>query len=409
MAGRPRTPIGSWGDIHVFTTPTGAKEARARFRDADGKLRRVSARAQSTTAAKRKLLDRLTARTAATAANTGGISPDTTIADLCTYWLDRKDRLRPQSKDDYRQTITGTITPAIGSITVAETTPGRIARFLETVSPGVRARARSILSQAFALAISHDAIPDNPVTKLPKGKLVPRNIVVLTPDDLVDLRHGVQKWQAGLVDDNGAPSKPDGRTAGRGHDLLSFVDILLATGCRPGEVAALRWCDIDFDAETPTVTVSATMVRTKGQGLFRQPFTKASDVRLLALPPYAVQVLAELRSKQLDPGDSTPVFCTAVGTHRDPDTIRNQWRRARQAAGRGDNEKFNWVDFRVMRRTVATLIDELSGDKDAAAQLGHASTAMTRKHYIAARAAQAPDLTDILERFAETRLRKNAS
>lgn len=57
-------------------------------------------------------------------------------------------------------------------------------------------------------------------------------------------------------------------------------------------------------------------------------------------------------------------------------------------------------EFRTMRRTVTTLIDRTSGDTDAAAQLGHAATAVTRRYYIAARAASAPDLTEILERFS---------
>lgn len=400
MAGRPRTPIGSWGDITVITTRTGNKEARARFRDADGKLRLVSARGRSETAAKRALMDKLTARSAATASSTGGITPATTIAQLCPYWLKRKDGLRPQSRDDYEQTITGTIIPALGDITVEEITPGRIARFLEAVPAGVRPRARTILSQAFALAVSHDAIPDNPVTKLPKKHTPDTDIVILPPEDLVELRHGVTQWQAGTLNDKGQKCELDGRSVGRGHDLLWFVDILLATGCRPGEIAALRWCDIDLEAETPTALVGATMVSIKGVGLIRQPFTKASDIRLLSLPPYAVQTLAEIRKAQLDPHDEAPVFSTADGKHRDPGTIRNQWRRARRAAGRGDLKRFDWVDFRVMRRTVATLIDEMAGDEEASAQLGHASVGMTRKHYIAARAAKAPDLTAILERFA---------
>lgn len=58
------------------------------------------------------------------------------------------------------------------------------------------------------------------------------------------------------------------------------------------------------------------------------------------------------------------------------------------------------VEFRTMRRSVAALADSVTGDEDAAAQLGHASTTMTRRHYIAAKATRAPDLTAILQRFA---------
>lgn len=401
MAGRPRTPIGSWGDISVTTLPSGTFQARSRYRDADGRLRRVTASARSATAAKRSLQDKLAKRTATASTSADGVTSTTTVGELCPYWLTRKEKLRPQSKDDYFQTITGSITPQIGDITLEEITPGRIARFLESVPAGVRPRARTILAQAFALAVSHDAIADNPVTKLPRETSEPGEIQVLTPDQLVELRKGVTEWQSGKINDQGKEMvRADGRSAGRAHDLLWFVDILLATGCRPGEVAALRWCDIDLTADTPTVLIAATTVSVSGAGLVRQEVTKASDIRLLSLPPYAVQTLAEMRQAQFTPIGTAPLFPTADGKHRDPGNIRHQWRRARRAAGRGDSKRFDWVDFRVMRRTVATVIDRAGSDEDAAAQLGHASTAMTRKHYILAKAAQAPDLTEVLERFA---------
>jgi hypothetical protein len=41
--GRPRTPIGTFGEIHFEKTPSGQVRARARYRDDDGQVRRVSA------------------------------------------------------------------------------------------------------------------------------------------------------------------------------------------------------------------------------------------------------------------------------------------------------------------------------------------------------------------------------
>ena len=40
---RPRTPIGAFGDISFATMPNGQVQARTRFRDDDGKIRRVAA------------------------------------------------------------------------------------------------------------------------------------------------------------------------------------------------------------------------------------------------------------------------------------------------------------------------------------------------------------------------------
>lgn len=42
--GRPRTPIGTFGDITYVKMPGGRVRARTRYRDDDGQVRRVSDR-----------------------------------------------------------------------------------------------------------------------------------------------------------------------------------------------------------------------------------------------------------------------------------------------------------------------------------------------------------------------------
>ena len=55
MPGRPRTPIGTSGAVNIRRRGKSVM-AEARFRDADGRLRRVSASAQSAAAARRHLI-----------------------------------------------------------------------------------------------------------------------------------------------------------------------------------------------------------------------------------------------------------------------------------------------------------------------------------------------------------------
>ncbi|WP_297451791.1 tyrosine-type recombinase/integrase [uncultured Corynebacterium sp.] len=392
MTGRPRTPIGTWGDIAVIDIK-GRKEARARFRFADGKLRLVSARGATTNKAKAALRERLATLSASVTAE-NGITRTTTISELTEYWLERKTGVEPQTIDDYRQTINASINPVIGEIRLEEITPGRISTVLEGMKPSVRIRASSILHQSFAAAVAHDAISTNPVASLPKPRPQRKPVEVITIAQLVHLRKIVEEWAAGRIDDAGNPKKPDARSEGRAHDLLQFFDLLLATGCRTGELAAVRWCDVDMLAPAPTMLIAATMVRRSGEGLVRQAYTKTKNQRVLTLPPYAVQILAVMQRQQIHASPLSPIFPSSKGTFREPTNINKQWRRARHAAG------MDSVQFRTLRRTVATLIDREIGDEEAAAQLGHSSVSMTRKHYIAARAAQAPDLTSVLEKFA---------
>ena len=60
--GRPRTPIGTWGAINTRRTTAGTWEARTRYRDADGRLRLVSARGRTAAAARNHLQARLADR-----------------------------------------------------------------------------------------------------------------------------------------------------------------------------------------------------------------------------------------------------------------------------------------------------------------------------------------------------------
>ncbi|MEU4556183.1 hypothetical protein [Micromonospora violae] len=82
-----------------------------------------------------------------------------------------------------------------------------------------------------------------------------------------------------------------------------------------------------------------------------------------------------------------------------PDNVRRQWREARA------DTDLAWVTPRTFRKTVATLIEEETDTKSAAAQLGRSSEEVTATYYIA-KPAQAVDVPDILERLGTDRRRR---
>ncbi len=59
---RPRTPIGTFGEIDLRTNPDGSVRARARFRDDDGQLRPVEATGPTPKSAERNLKEKLARR-----------------------------------------------------------------------------------------------------------------------------------------------------------------------------------------------------------------------------------------------------------------------------------------------------------------------------------------------------------
>lgn len=288
--------------------------------------------------------------------------------------------------DRYRDTVERIVVPGLGGRRIQETTTSVLDRFLKVLAkdrPGQAKQAKVVLSGMLGLAARHDAVRTNPIrdVSMPRNKRKP--VRALTVDDIEVLRRGVALWQ----------TDPHQRGPKRAPDLLDVVDFMLATGARIGELGAIRWSDVDLSAVRPTVTISGTVVRVSGQGLFRQPHPKsAAGFRTVTLRRFAVETL--LRRQVMGyPNPHDVVFPSSTGTLRDPHNLRRQWRDARAAAG------FEWVVPHSFRKTVATLIDRETGTRDAASQFGHSGTAVTAAHYVQ-RATIAPDMSEVLERLS---------
>ena len=83
---RPRTPIGTFGDIDFTTLGPERVRARTRIRDFDGQVRRVEATAPSRKLAEHRLKEKLAQR----ATHAGGsrqLTPDSSFRELVEVWL----------------------------------------------------------------------------------------------------------------------------------------------------------------------------------------------------------------------------------------------------------------------------------------------------------------------------------
>lgn len=358
----PRQPMERGAHGKITTTHRGnAWVAKCRHRDQYGVTRQVEASGKSAAEAERRLKVRLTTRSAPIK---GELSSDSRISALVEAWrreFTERDRAT-NTRQRYADLVDRVIVPTIGQLRIYEITVSTVEWFVEEVKKkhgAATARTtRQLLGQILAVARRRDLIPVNPVKDSLPVPVKRKEVRALSVEDIRALR-------AKLRDDKKAVSA----------DLPDCIDMLIASGCRIGELLAVRWSDLDLGADVPTVTIQGTVVRVKGEGLVIQDRVKsATSRRKLALPRFAVDMLLR-RQVEAYPNPWNVVFPSSALTLKDPAGWQDQWRAFRDTLG----EEWDWITPHTFRKSVATLMPDSTA---AAAQLGHASTAITERHYI---------------------------
>jgi integrase len=283
------------------------------------------------------------------------------------WWLKvERSGLSPGTLRNYRDRLDRQVLPSLGRLRVRELTPGTIDRHLQVVKErhgaGTAKLVRTVLSGICGLATRHDALERNPVRE---AGTIKRDGPTKAPVALTAAQ--VRQLRAALTYDEKAVAR----------DLPDLVSMMLATGLRIGEVCAITWDRVDLDAGT--VTAGAIVIRVRGQGLrIKTDATSKATPRILRLPSWAVEMLrirSDNRSKNFAV-DVTPVFPAPLSGLRDPSNTQADLRDAFAAAG------FEWVTSHVLRKTVATIMDQAGLSARAAAdQLGHSKPSMTSDKY----------------------------
>ncbi|GAB2863859.1 tyrosine-type recombinase/integrase [Nocardioides pacificus] len=380
---RPPLPIGTFGSITTQQVRPGVYRARTRFRDLDGVTREITGTGRSAAAAVRELKTKIADRSAPSGDLIGSDMRISTVADVWLSLYRADQRSEATTANEYQRIIDNVINPAIGSIRLREATAGRLERLIRSQdSPSRRKKTKTVLKMMLDAAVIDDAIPANPVSSTSRLRGQKKDVQALSVQDLQALRLAVDAW---MTKRRPGP-KPN-------QDMPDIVDLLLATGCRIGEVLAIRWSDINLESAPPTVSISGTIKTETGKGTYRKAKPKSdASKRTIALPPFAVDVLIRRRIEQ-PANRHDAVFTTRNGTWHQVGNIERRWRSIRAETG------FDWVTPHTFRKTVATLIDRLVDSDTAARILGHSSDAITKEFYIE-KDRSTPDVTHILQAFA---------
>ena len=160
--------------------------------------------------------------------------------------------------------------------------------------------------------------------------------------------------------------------AARARELLPMFYLELASGLRKGELAALRWEDVDIQSRT--ISVSRQYVRNPDGSLeLTRPKTENS-VRLVSIPQAAVELLLQEHEKHPDSPYLFPSPLTGEMYH--PDSVVNLHKKILKDAG------LEHIRFHDLRHTFATTALQNGVDvKTVSSMLGHYDAGFTLRTY----------------------------
>lgn len=277
---------------------------------------------------------------------------------------------RPSTVASYTDVINGVVIPRLGGTMLAALSPRDVQGFVDELAKNGRRRdggplgARSI---GYALVVLGAAM--NHAVKL---GLVPRNPVAAIDRPRAP-RVEMTCWSASEAARFLAHVRDD-----RLHPLFLLA---LTRGLRRGELAGLRWCDVDLDAGR--LSIVQARVSVGGRVVVSEPKT-ARGRRTIPLDVDLTRVLREHRRGQVAERlawgegwiDSGYVFTRENGTPLHPEAISGAFDRHVRAAG------LPRIRFHDCRHTAATLSLAAGISADVVSRwLGHGSISMTVDTY----------------------------
>ena len=149
--------------------------------------------------------------------------------------------------------------------------------------------------------------------------------------------------------------------ASRGERLEALRVLAVHCGLREGELLALRWDDVDFDAAKPALLVRRTLTRgEEGREWIVGASTKSGKGRRVRLTRRAVAALKDYRKHQIEERmrlaglwqDQEVVFLNETGSLFNPSNLRNRsFKRIKDVCGAREGLRFH-----DLRHTCATLL-----------------------------------------------------
>ena len=283
-------------------------------------------------------------------------------------WLETKSsQVRVRTAEDYAELIERYLKKTLGKLPLDKLTPLGIQKvYNDLVGKGLSGqtirRLHTVVNQSLKQAVQWRMLPHNPAMDVQLPRLSRKKVA-----KPLALEQVLAFMKASEAHRCGAP-------------LRFFVE----TGCRPQEIAALLWPDID--QQTKRAAITKAMTWPKGGGAVVQETKTESSRRQVSLSDTCLADLKKHRIEQLEhrmklgsewQGTEELVFCNFYGKPISLNLLRLAFRDVLEAAGLP-------MDFRPydLRHTHATLLLGLRvPSKVTSERLGHSTIVLTLNTY----------------------------
>lgn len=293
-----------------------------------------------------------------------------TLREYLEAWIDgAAPSLAQSTASDYRRIIKQNIVPRLGAVRLGALTPAQISKFNndllagggrngKPLAPRTVIYAHSVLGRALQDAVRWGLIARNPSRSVTRPKAPRTEMSVWSAEQ-------ARQFLRYVADDR----------------LHALWLLLLTTGLRRGEVAGLRWGDLDLEAKT--LSVQRTRVTVDYTVVENEPKTAKSRRRIALDRDTADALRSHLARQRVEAlglvgtwTHSGYVFTDEIGAAFHPQAITDRFQRLAAEAG------LSVMRLHDLRHTSATLA-LLAGihPKVVQERLGHSSIMITMDTY----------------------------
>jgi integrase len=282
----------------------------------------------------------------------GAVRTGATFSEAAAEWLryaEQERACKPTTLTDYGNMVR-VLSRTFGDQPVESITADSIERW-KTAFMAERKRSNRtlqkylvVLHSIFKRAMKVYGLPRNPTETVERPRLARRaGIDVFSAEEVLALVRAAANDQDGIL-----------------YLTAAF------TGLRMGELLALRWEDVDFEAEAIRVRHSWTAGR--------EGTPKSGRGRAVPMMEDVAQALARLGQRERGTGEQDLVFCDPVGRHLGYKSLSRRYKEALTAAG------LRQLRFHDLRHTFGTHAIRAADPREVMEWMGHADIQTTQKY-----------------------------